>query len=1485
TAILVQGNFIGIDATGTTALGNGASGVVITSGASNNTIGGTVEGARNIISGNPFQGVQVDGSNNIVQGNYIGTDATGMAAIGNGQVGVWMRAGASDNLIGGTTAGARNVISANGEDGVNFGDVELGTENNIVQGNYIGTDATGTGPLGNVERGVRFSHNSGNNTLGGTTLGSGNVVAFNNSHGVTLRSNASTGNTILGNSIFSNARLGIDIGENGVTANDSADVDVGANDRQNYPVLASAVRTDTDITIDGSLNSYASATFRIEFFSTAQGDTSGHGEGETYLGFTDVTTDVMGDANFSDTFPVAVAPGASITATATDSVGSTSEFSLNILVNTAPGVVAAIADTTVAEDSSPIDNYRDLTEVFADTEEGHALSFIIQDNSNPGLVSAIIDADSALDLSFTPDSAGSATIVIRGTDSESLFVDDTFVVTVSPINDSPTVLSAMPDTSVVEDSAPVNDYRDLNEVFGDTEDGGALTFTVQDNSNPALVTAVIDGADSTLGFTVAPDSSGSATLVIRATDSGSLFTEDTLVITVTPVNDAPTVAIAMPDTTADEDSPPIDNYRDLNDVFQDTEDGGNLTFAIQDNSDPSIVTAIIDADSALDLSFPPDATGSATLVIRATDSEALFVEDTLVVTVTFINDPPIVTSAIPDTTVEEDSSPIEDYRDLNDVFADPEDGSVLAFTIHSNSDPALVTAVIDADSALDLSFAPDGTGSATIVIRATDSGALFAEDTLIVSVTPVNDAPTVAAAMPDTTLDEDSPPLDNYRDLNDVFADIEDGGSLTFTIQDNTNPSLVSATIDADSALDLTFAPDSSGSATIVIRAADPEALFVEDTVLVTVTPVNDTPTLSVAIPDTTVSEDSPPIDNYRDLNDVFSDVEDGSGLIFAVEDNSAPSLVTVTIDADSALDLSFAANSTGSATIVIRATDAGALSVDDTLVVTVSEVNDPPTVVSAMPDTTVEESSPALANYRDLNDVFTDHEDGSALTFAVQGNSNPILVTATIDADSALDLSIAQNQAGNATIVIRASDSGTLFVEDTLVVTVTPDSHTVTVITAPAGLKFSIDTVEYTAPQPFTLEERSTHDIGVDSPQQSGDTLFLFSDWSDGGTISHEITVPDTDTTFAANFDTRFTFAVIDSITDVPNDQGGWARLHFTRSGFDHADEDSLPITVYDIHRRVDDLALVGSVTKFGERITEEEPVSELAKTSAHEGSGVTERRNLYRFEGRTFVVMEEAGAPTAAWEIIGNVTARQQDQYIRLVPTVGDSSETIPYSVYFIAAHTTTPSVFFDSAPDSGFSIDNLAPAAPQGFDVAYNKPAGNELSWQPSTDGDFQYFRIYRSTEQDFTPSPSNLVRTTVDTQWLDTVSDGWQQNYKMTAVDHVGNESPPSTPGTVTAITAPTMPTHFALHQNAPNPFNPTTVIRYDVPASGGRVTLRVYDVGGRLIRTLVDAVQTPGEKTAVFEGKDDRGNPVASGVYFYRLQSAGYEKTRKMVLLQ
>ena len=323
----VQGNFFGTNAAGVAAVGNTGNGVRITNGPSNTIVGGTTAAARNIISGNGGDGVNLEAptSGNAVQGNFIGTDVTGTLDLGNSFNGV--RITAQDNTIGGTTAAARNVISGNDENGLG---INSGASGNVVQGNFIGTDVNGTAALGNSSAGV-YVFGASNNAIGGILSGEPDTIAFNGAGGVVV--NGGTGNGILSNSIFANIGLGIDLGDDGVTLNDTGDGDSGSNNLQNFPVLTSLTIASGNTTIDGSLNSAANTTFRVEFFASETADPSGNGEGQTFLGSKDVTTDGSGNAAFTAVLPLLSPAGqAVITATATDPNNNTSEFSPVFLI-------------------------------------------------------------------------------------------------------------------------------------------------------------------------------------------------------------------------------------------------------------------------------------------------------------------------------------------------------------------------------------------------------------------------------------------------------------------------------------------------------------------------------------------------------------------------------------------------------------------------------------------------------------------------------------------------------------------------------------------------------------------------------------------------------------------------------------------------------------------------------------------------------------------------------------------------------------------------------------------------------------------------------------------------------------------------------------------------------------------------------------------------------------------------------------------------
>jgi hypothetical protein len=354
---LLQGNLIGTNAAGTQAVPNNQ-GVLIES--PGNTIGGAQAGDRNVISGNTSGGVFLYTSNNLIQGNFIGTDGTGGASVPNGYLSFNYVGGVilfgNSNTIGGTTPGAGNVISGNGADGIDL----VGVSDNLIQGNLIGTGADGTEPLGNGAGGISAFYGASDNTIGGLADGAGNVIANNESRpGVNVGADNSDncpGNEVLSNSIYNNdGALGIDLGFNGVNQNMPGGPFQGPNDLQNYPVLTQALTVSgVGTVVVGTLNSAPGATFTLQFFDNPAADPSGHGQGQSLLGSTTVSTDSNGNASFKANFTVSVNVGDAISATATDASGNTSEFAQDVMAAEQVSPLEAVDDTFNTDENTTL---------------------------------------------------------------------------------------------------------------------------------------------------------------------------------------------------------------------------------------------------------------------------------------------------------------------------------------------------------------------------------------------------------------------------------------------------------------------------------------------------------------------------------------------------------------------------------------------------------------------------------------------------------------------------------------------------------------------------------------------------------------------------------------------------------------------------------------------------------------------------------------------------------------------------------------------------------------------------------------------------------------------------------------------------------------------------------------------------------------------------------------------------------------------------
>jgi CARDB/FlgD Ig-like domain len=320
-------------------------------------------------------------------------------------------------------------------------------------------------------------------------------------------------------------------------------------------------------------------------------------------------------------------------------------------------------------------------------------------------------------------------------------------------------------------------------------------------------------------------------------------------------------------------------------------------------------------------------------------------------------------------------------------------------------------------------------------------------------------------------------------------------------------------------------------------------------------------------------------------------------------------------------------------------------------------------------------------------------------------------------------------------------------------------------------------------------------------------------------------------------------------SVVDVGNDQGRFVRVNALASSRDVPS--ATPVLQYEVFRRIDPLPI--TKTRRPAALVETAQISNPEKL--------------------------------AGWEYVGAVPAHGESEYNMIVPTLADSTPAgIYWSFFFVRAATANPWEFFDSCVDSGYSVDNLPPSVPAALMVAY-AAAGNHLTWTANLEDDLRYYRVYRGPAPDFVPSEVNLAEATTTTDWLDTSADPWDHYYKITAVDHAGNESLVATPQHVTGDPdLPSTPTSFALHQCVPNPFNPVTRIEYDLPEDAF-VTLAVYAANGHLVKTLVNDAVSRGVREAWWDGTDRTGRLVAAGVYLYRIKAGDYTETKRMVLMK
>ena len=299
---------------------------------------------------------------------------------------------------------------------------------------------------------------------------------------------------------------------------------------------------------------------------------------------------------------------------------------------------------------------------------------------------------------------------------------------------------------------------------------------------------------------------------------------------------------------------------------------------------------------------------------------------------------------------------------------------------------------------------------------------------------------------------------------------------------------------------------------------------------------------------------------------------------------------------------------------------------------------------------------------------------------------------------------------------------------------------------------------------------------------------------------------------------------ASILSIEDVPNDQGGRVYITFEGSLFDT------------------------------------------------DGLGRTEMYTVERLDGDQWVGLNSIGAYAS-------------DVYVVEATTLADStSDNDAVMTYRIIANMDEGN--YESDPASGYSVDNIAPGLVAGLQANVSDGVVN-LSWNVSEANDLSHYIVYRGNSPDFTADEGSMIGETTDPGFADDVTELGDYYYVVTAVDIHENESDPSDAVNVTLLSLVDvhgLPEEYALHQNYPNPFNPTTTLRYDLPEDA-TVSVVIYDMMGRQVRTLVSGTASAGYHSIMWNATNDLGSSVSAGVYIYTIQAGQYRDVKKMILLK
>ena len=1001
-------------------------------------------------------------------------------------------------------------------------------------------------------------------------------------------------------------------------------------------------------------------------------------------------------------------------------------------------------------------------------------------------------------------------------------------------------------------SGPIRVFEDSSDVVNmyekmvDNEQAPSqISYTILYQASPNLINATIDGHELHLSTVVADFTAPYAdTLTLKADDGGYQDTV-TVAVNIAPINDAP---VAADDFYSIDEGGAVVGGADEGFLVNDTDvDGDALQIEIVEQPSNGVVQ--VNTDWSFSYVHDGSETTSDAFTYMAYDGEYYSNEATVSITISPVNDSPVITYA---TTFETDEETPFDVV-VGDFIIEDSDTDIGSISIQI-SDGENYTAATIADG-YTITPAANFSGGLVVPVIAFDGDSSSAVWDLFVEVIGGNDAPVVANAENDISVDEDAEGISISllgSETEPYFSD-SDGDNLSFAAH-TAGSGLVAAMIDGDT-LHISFIENAFGSDSLFVSAIDASGESASDTILVSVASVNDAPVILAAAYFVTDEEDSV----HVGINDfVYNDVDnDDSELTLVLSDGDGYSLEPITGGYAVTPDPDV------SDTLYVPSviSDGDTTSAVWDLMVIVQPDNDAPVVVNPAADISVDEDADdiVIALMGSETEPYFVDGDGDSLDFMVSVEGSPV-TSAMVDVDI-LHISFTENMSGTNTIVITATDPSGDSAADTILVTVNAVNDPPLIVDAISFQTYEDDSLDISI-YDFVIRDEDTWDEDAFSITISDNENYELSPTEEGyravplpnffGDIPMAVTASDGE----AVSDTFFTVLSVIPVNDIPEIVNPLADINveedadtmmISLSGtetvpyFVDVDGDSIEFDVHVSGSDIFHLMVDGHDIEIS--FMENMHGSDTIYVSGTDGSGA------FALDTIVVTVSSVNDIPTAfsllspedSTEVIITQASVLQNITIDVAwsPSSDADGDTVGYGfVLFSGPYSvSTPALYTVDVPITALSIPHSAAAALL------------EAAGYQSITCDWMVF----ATDGQDTTASTEIRTITIDAR-------------PVLSTDELA------------------MPEVFALHQNYPNPFNPSTRIKYDLPEAQN-VQIMIYDIMGRKVRTLINEYQDIGYRTIRWDATDDFGRAVSAGMYVYTIHAGDYRQVKKMVLLK